>query len=580
MEKNIDNIYPGFANVEYNGVDVDGLHTVSLIITNYPEKIEFLAIMDAVPKSLENRCSIYIFKQDETLILKELTNVIASASSEKKTISKNQLDVDILESITDKAKELRRKIQIENEGVYRVCVYISVWDNRKETALEKARLIQNMLYVKGVVSKIGNFRQKELYIANLPMNTVDNYLKKNTYVTFTTTTLSYFFPYYNKYIIENNGIQFGITDKNICIIDMFSKNSTNANMLIVGSSGSGKSYFAHILVIRGAISGIKQRVIDPEGEYVCLAKMLGGKVIKEDFNLMYFSENYIKNNKNVYIENKINSILEILNCKKIFLDSEEEALKLAMRTSYEINKILEAEDSLYIRKDENGVFVNRKYIDYMKFPNLDDVLKKISDVKLKNTIFKKIRQVISDTTIRSREIIKNADIIVYNLKEIQENKREVYIKIYLENIKSEYGTKLQIYIDELWKCIGYGKSDKVIYEITEMFKSIRKQNAGIIVITQDISDLVKYENGAFAKSILNNSYLKAYFKMEYADVEILARIGLSERRELEKIKKLNKGKAIITRGLVNFCLDVVADENEKKYIENGEKNGENIGCNG
>lgn len=570
MKDTIDNVYPSHVRVHYNLIETEGKYIVSLIITGYPSKTGFLEVVDAIPRDLENRYSIYVYKQDEIKVLKDLTSVIATTASEKKTVNNNQIDMALLENIANEAKELRRKIQIDNEGVYRVCIYICVWDYIKEKALQKARTIQNRLYSKGISTKIGNFRQKDLYMASLPLKDVENYLMLSTYKTVTTTMLSYIFPYYNRYIMEKGGVQFGISEKNICIIDVFSKNCTNANMLVLGSSGSGKSYFVNILVIRGAINGILQRVIDPEGEYVCLANMLGGKVVSDDINLMYFSEGFVRNNKEGYIEKNINKIKDILKLSEILTSIERDVLIQAMKVAYKEKNITEKEETLYRKKDIEGTFVSKEYVDYSEFPNMEDALKKIVNAKVKASVRSKIEEVICQTTIKSRQIINKNNIIIYNLKEIPERKREMYIQIYLNSIRAEYGDKLQVYIDELWKCIGYGRSDKIIHEVTDMFKSIRKQNAGIVVVTQEISDLFKYENGAFAKSILNNSYFKAYFKMEYADIETLRKMGVSGERELDKLKKINKGTAVITRGWTTFCLDIIADENERRYMEKGD----------
>lgn len=572
MKNDINNIYPNVAKIEYDAIEINGLYTVGLLITEYPPKIDFLDVIESLPRNIENRCSVYVFKQDENKILKDLTTVISVANSEKKTVSSNQVDVDILKSTEDKAKELRRKIQIENEGVYRICIYISVWDKVKQRAIEKAKTLQNVLYTKAIILKVGNFRQKELYLSNLPINYLDDYLKKITYKTFTTTGLAYLFPFYNKYIIEKGGVQFGITNKSICIINMFSKNSTNANMLVIGSSGSGKSYFAHILIIRGAINGIFQKVIDPEGEYEHLAEELGGTKVNENINLMYFSEKYVNKNKNKYLENKIESIIEILNLNKIFTSQEEQILEKHIRKAYYLKKINENEESLYLIEDENGIYINKKYISSLNFPTLQDAIELIPNKKTMLNISTKIKKIIKAETIESKNIIKENNIVVYSLKQIPESKRETYIKIFLENIKEglENENKTQIYIDELWKCIGYGKSENIIYDIADMFKSIRKKNAGIIAITQDISDLFKYEKGGFAKSILNNSYYKAYFKMEYTDVEILENVGIYKKNEIEKIKRLSKGKALITKGWTSFQIDIVSFEKEKTYIEKGE----------
>lgn len=54
----------------------------------------------------------------------------------------------------------------------------------------------------------------------------------------------------------------------------------NHNMLILASSGAGKSYTAKALTGRSAIQGDEVLIVDPDDEYVRLTEALGGEVIR------------------------------------------------------------------------------------------------------------------------------------------------------------------------------------------------------------------------------------------------------------------------------------------------------------
>ena len=51
-------------------------------------------------------------------------------------------------------------------------------------------------------------------------------------------------------------------------------------MCIFGTSGAGKSFYTKLLILRYRLMGIEQYVIDPEREYINLAKELEGTEIK------------------------------------------------------------------------------------------------------------------------------------------------------------------------------------------------------------------------------------------------------------------------------------------------------------
>ena len=77
------------------------------------------------------------------------------------------------------------------------------------------------------------------------------------------------------------GIRLGSADGVPVFIDFFKRNEqrVNSNMVIVGKSGSGKSYATKSLLTNLASEDAKIFILDPENEYSELAHTLHGKVI-------------------------------------------------------------------------------------------------------------------------------------------------------------------------------------------------------------------------------------------------------------------------------------------------------------
>lgn len=104
--------------------------------------------------------------------------------------------------------------------------------------------------------------------------------KIDTFRTLTTESLAVFMPFKVQEIQEPGGIYFGenAISHNLILCNM--KNLLNKSMMLLGIPGSGKSFFAKLLIVAIALSTKDDIIIlDPEGEYTPLVKALGGSVM-------------------------------------------------------------------------------------------------------------------------------------------------------------------------------------------------------------------------------------------------------------------------------------------------------------
>ena len=593
ISNNISNIYPSsIDNTNFRYIKIDNIYSSSILITNFPRFISFLQIIDSIPKKYLYDMSIYIKKQDSMKILKELTYYISSSSSEIKTINKNQIDIDILGQVKEDAKKLRKEIQINEQEIFFVNILITFFNSDKKILFNIIKEFQSIIYSKGLTSNIANFRHLDSYILNLPLNRNKEKILELNERTFTTNSLSNIFPFYTRTIFDKEGVIFGFTqDENkICNIDIFDNKYINSNMCVFGSSGSGKSYFIKLLVIRLFLNGKKQYIIDPEGEYINIAKKLNGNYLEISsktpmwyFNPFEILEYEIDMYKEQVINYKIEEIKEILvyicNIKNI---NEIEELKKAIKEVYRKFNILNVEN-VYKMSSKKRIYVDKKIINSDLFPIFNDLLDCISFKRLKI----KIKENIIDkypTFTKSTNINLNNNLIIFDTSNLNIKIEKFFvnkiIKSIVYNLKynnKKIGSSLVnknssiIYIDEIWKYIKNSntteKNINLGEKIFELFKTIRKNNASIVAITQDISDFFLLDNGNYSKSIINNSSFKIYFKLNFSDSEFLQKYYILEENELYKVNRLDKGQNLICFKNIALTLNVKANAYEKEIIE-------------
>lgn len=89
------------------------------------------------------------------------------------------------------------------------------------------------------------------------------------------------FPFVYKSLNDKNGLFIGESGGVPVFIDFFKRDSerVNSNTIIIGKSGSGKSYATKSILAQLAAENSKVFVLDPENEYTKMAKKLNGKVI-------------------------------------------------------------------------------------------------------------------------------------------------------------------------------------------------------------------------------------------------------------------------------------------------------------
>ena len=263
------------------------------------------------------------------------------------------------------------------------------------------------------------------------------------------------------------------------------------------------------------------------------------------------------------------------------LNEEEKAvLEEKIIKTYELKNINFDDNSLYKIIENKKIFKNSE-----EMPKLEDLYLILG--KDKKTIKFKIKLLpFVEGSMKFfnnyTNIEINNNLIIADIYDLGEDNIKygmyLFTEIFWDKIKENRNEKKAIYLDEIWRLIGVTSNKEVASFIYKIFKTIRKYGGSGVAITQDISDIFSLENGAYGKSILNNSSIKNFFALEEENIKILEEnINLTEKEKIE-IKTLKKGECLMFVGQDHILTKIECSDFEKNIIERKkvEKNNNSI----
>lgn len=561
-------LYINLTNPQY--IEIDGMFFSSLLIINYNRIFQELIFKNILETNENILISIYIEKNNQYKIIKEIARNIGNTTVDLEKINNSRIDIDIAKSSLEDAKYIRKEMQLNNQQLLYFYTYITTYSKNKEELKNQINKIEEILQNSGLKSKKSYFRQEQTILANLPLNKNNDDIKKAVKKNILTDGIRGTYPFITSTIYDEKGILYGtdINSNSLIIIDKFDREKyKNSNTCIFGSSGSGKSYFTKIQILRNYILNINQYIIDPEREYEKISKSLNGSLIKIGpasktyINIFDIREDSLEENEEGYLATKLNKLIGFF--KLIFKDITEEE-----RTELE-NKIIKIYKNKNIDFNDNSLFKNNKFKTNTDMPILEDLYKELNE-KMK----KKIEPFITGSLKcfnNYTNIELNNKLIIGDIYELGEENIQygmyIFIELFWDKIKKDRNSSKIIYLDEIWRLIGVTSNKETASFIYKIFKTIRKYGGGATAITQDVSDLFSLEEGAYGKSILNNSELKLFFSLEEENIKTLEKYVDINQKEKIEIKSLRKGECLFFVGKDHILTKINSDKFEQELIE-------------
>lgn len=523
--------------------------------------------------------SINIEPIDNAQLIEHLDARIRDATSLSK-IAKNESIKQVREAEVKEASEIISRMINNNEVVSYLTIYICVSAQNEQDLISKCKEVERVVQkLKLKIRPITNFLLKSGFKAVAPFFTIQRdlteYFKRNIL----TSTFTGGFLFNTNTFIDKNGYCFGINQNGgIIIFNIWKKDydRTNSNMVIVGSSGSGKS-LATKHIIYNELPRTKLLIIDPEAEYTYLAKNLKGKIIECGGS----NSGYTLNPLQVRINKDDEENLNALAIHFQFLHTFFEILFPSL-TDIEFSILDKVLEELYL-KFNITTNTDISKIENTEFPLLEDLYYLLEDKNKEEykPEYEKLLSLIRPISIGQAsslwngytDITVDTGLTVFNTKNMQEfqiqYKRAQYYNImsFAWEIISKNKDEFDCLIADECHVLVDPNIPQTLEYVRNISKRARKYNSSIIVITQSIEDFLNEKIKLYGQSLLANSTYKLFFKMDGQDLRDVVKVFNLSKKEEELIYNAKRGECLLSAGNRKIFVNVKVPHKELQVID-------------
>ena len=358
-------------------------------------------------------------------------------------------------------------------------------------------------------------------------------------------------------------------------------NRNNANVIILGTSGSGKSVTAKLLLRSHIRNQYKIIAIDPEGEYEDMCRLYNGDFIDLGRGGEYGMINPLEvipdydeagATKGIGYAILAKSLQNLKAFMKYYDPSiEEDVLTLfneVVVETYQRFNINVNTDFTELTSEDFPTFsdvyttIKGRILSYGEATRERDILERL-EIKIRPLTFGGLENYFDGHT----SVSPKSNFIIFNIKELMNTENNIKNALFFNILKHAWGLCLDpsentvLVVEEAHTLLD-GRNALGADFLANVQRRARKYNTGSIVITQQPSDFAAPEMIMQGKAIFDNSSYYIVMGLRKQAVEDLSKLIDLNDNEKEGIKRYSQGEALFVCGNKRMQINVIATPSE------------------
>ncbi len=547
-----DIIAPPAIEVDFDLLKVGDWYYRTLFVAGYPRFVSANWLEPLVSFNHTLDISMYIYPTRSEEILENLKRKVGEMEATiQSDLKRGRVIEPSIQVALEDALALQQELAKGSERFFQFGLYVTIPAKTKEDLDKATKQVEATLGSLLIVTKKAILQMEEGLKTTLPMGRDRLLVTRNM----DTTSLATTFPFTTSELTANEGILYGMNEHNdsLIIFDRFTLE--NANSVVFGKSGGGKSYMVKLEVMRSLMFDTEVIIIDPENEYESVTHALGGEYIRFRFGSV----------------TKLNPFDLALLGNAAGEESELSQKILSLHGFFRVvmGKLTPTEDALLDRAliltyKQKGITPDPTT--HAKEPPLmEDLYKTLVGMEeplakgLADRIEKFVRGSLVGIFDQQTNVAIRNQLTVFSIRDLEDELRPIAMYLILDfiwnKIRNDKRKRLLI-VDEAWYLMKYPDSAQFLYSIA---KRARKYYLGLTTITQDVEDFMATEMG---KAIIQNSSMQILLKQSSAAIDKIADVFYLSEGEKHLLLAADIGEGLFFAGPAHAAMRVVSSPEE------------------
>ena len=580
--------------LQFNATDffISDKYATILSVISYPKYI-----MPGYLSTLTNMSGIKVVVKHIPVPWQEMAKMLNKQVAELKERYQNEKDQTIREQIRQDAESLEYFTSMlagSQARIFDFQMHIMITADTKEELELKKLNVKNYLDSMELRAISLRFEQEKVLKSILPIFPAQD-IEQRIGTPIPSVTIAAMYPFIFDSIKDPGlstllGVDFS---GGVILFNQFlykirkETNRNNANMIILGTSGSGKSTAAKLLLRTHIRNGCQIVIIDPEDEFRDLTRAYGGDTVDigkgGEFGLINPLEIVMDADEDEIRQGLGYTVLtRTLQFLKAFMKYYDPSIQESVLTMFS-----EVVQDTYRRF---GIDFNTDFSRFKsdEFPTFSDVYATIKGRLTAMTEQTQEREIMEALELKVRPIVnelkfyfdghttikKGSDFMVFNIKELMNSDSTIKNALFFNVLKYAWGLCLDynvdtvLMVDEAHVLLGANNELGADF-LAQVQRRSRKYNTGTVIITQQPSDFSDPAVITQGKAIFDNSSYYLVMGLKKQAVEDLSLLIDLNDSEKESIKHYSQGEALFVCGHRRMRINVAVTQEELDSFGSG-----------